>query len=188
VLIFFGCRYWLKTTNNCYVSRKHLMYPPTLKFLDNCGPIPHLEISTHNHENGTSDVDKREALPMLGDSGTEYLINVTVGEEYAYCRTCPQESCKAKKRYEFNQQVYLQCLERDPESDDTSPWWSQTTDFCYVKNTDFWESPEGDCGSIRSATPESMLTDGTVFRFPLCENFETPPDDEHGEEEDKISR
>jgi hypothetical protein len=24
-------------------------------------------------------------------------------------------------------------------------WWSETTDFCYVRNVDFWESPEGDC-------------------------------------------
>jgi hypothetical protein len=140
------------------------------RFLAHCGPIPHLELIWHFNENGTTDYNKREALPTPEDTGTQYLINVTVGEEYAYCRTCPNESCRPKKRYEFDQEVWLQCLALDTDSNNTSIWWSQTTDFCYVKNTDFWESPEGD-----------------YFGFPTCDKFESPPDDDREDEEDWLS-
>jgi hypothetical protein len=133
-------RYWMKTTNNCYVAEKGLYEKPDITYLDNCGPIPSLEIADHFNENGTSDVDKRDALPTPGDIGPNYLINVTVGEDYAFCRNCPQESCKTQKRYPFNADVWLQCL-----VENNGTWWSETIDFCYVKNSDFWESPEGDC-------------------------------------------
>jgi hypothetical protein len=135
----------MKTTNNCYVSRKHLSTKPDLTYLDNCGPVPLLEPEKHNNENGTSDVNKRNAKPS--SFGAMYLINVTVGEEYAYCRSCPKTTCKSQKRYEFNQDVWLQCV-TNQEFNGTSQWWSQTTDFCYVQNSDFWESPEGDCGYL----------------------------------------
>lgn len=136
--------YWLKTTNNCYVARKNLYSKPNITYLDDCGPIPLLEPEKHNNPNGTSDVNKRDAapLPKPESLGTMYLVNVTVGEEYAYCRSCPQETCKSEKRYEFNQEVWLQCVSNNNPN---STWYSQTTDFCYVKNSDFWESPEGDC-------------------------------------------
>lgn len=137
-------RYWLKTTNNCYVAQKNLYSKPDITYLDNCGPIPLLEKEKHDNENGTSDVNKRDAapapIPEPATLGTMYLINVTVGEEYAYCRTCPKESCKAKLRYKFNQEVWLQCI-----TDQNGTFWSETTDFCYVKSSDFWQSPEGDC-------------------------------------------
>ncbi|KAH7082966.1 hypothetical protein BKA63DRAFT_387494, partial [Paraphoma chrysanthemicola] len=134
--------YWLKTTNNCYVARKNLYSKPDIAYLDDCGPIPLLEIEKHNNANGTSDVNKR-AAPAITDRGTMYLVNVTVGEEYAPCRSCPRMSCATEKTYEFNQDVWLQCI-TNANKTGASEWWSQTTDFCYVRNTDFWESPEGD--------------------------------------------
>lgn len=158
-------RYWFKTTNNCYVSQQGLYEKPDRDSLDYCGPIPLLEIANHNNENGTSEVNKREPEPEASElierdpapapveeaprksflssllaRAEKYLIQVTVGEEYAYCRECPKDSCKSQKRYEYNQSVVLQCLVR-PEND---TYWSQTTDFCYMKSSDFWESPEGD--------------------------------------------
>lgn len=132
---------------------------PNLARLDNCGPIPLLEFVDHNNENGTSELNKREASPEptpvplsepAGDFSVKYLVNVTVGEEYAYCRSCVNATCAVETTYEFDQEVWLQCLARDSED----KYWSLTTDFCYVKNTDFWQSPEGD-----------------NYRFPLCDAF-----------------
>ncbi|KAJ4371407.1 hypothetical protein N0V83_004624 [Neocucurbitaria cava] len=150
--------YWMKTTNNCYVAQKNLYSKPDITYLDPCGPVPFLEIENHANENGTSDVNKRAPIPEPASFGAQYLINVTVGEEYAYCRSCPQESCDSQKRYRYNQEVWLQCLTQN-----NGTWWSETTDFCFVKNSDFWQSPEGD-----------------YYRNPLCENFEggTPDPDQ----------
>jgi hypothetical protein len=120
----------MKTTNNCYVAQKNLYSKPDITYLDSCGPIPHLELVDHNNENGTSEIDKREASDApepalaLASRGLMYLVNVTVGEEYAYCRSCPKESCKVEKTYEFDQEVWLQCLVRN---DNDTTWWSETT-------------------------------------------------------------
>lgn len=133
-------RYWMKTTNNCYVAQKNLYSKPDITHLDNCGPIPPLEYEKHNNENGTSEVNKREAAPASKPMNAMYLVNVTVGEEYAYCRSCPAEKCKSEKRYEFNQEVWLQCLTRK----DPNEAWGETTDFCYMKTSDLWESPQTD--------------------------------------------
>ncbi|KAF1977292.1 hypothetical protein BU23DRAFT_452765 [Bimuria novae-zelandiae CBS 107.79] len=147
--------YWMKTTNNCYVAQKNLYDKPDITYLDPCGPIPFLEIEKHFNENGTSEVDKRSPVRPA------YLINVTVGEEYALCHSCPEEKCEVERRYVFNQEVWLQCL-----VDSNGTWWSETTDFCYVRNADFWQSPEGD-----------------YYRNPLCEYFEEPGSgDEDGDD------
>ena len=99
---------WVKTTNNCYVAQKNLYSKPDITYLDPCGPIPHLEIAIHNNENGTSEVNKRDAdpepVPELADRSAHYLVNVTVGEEYAHCRSCPLLSCESEKVYEFDQE------------------------------------------------------------------------------------
>lgn len=144
---------WLKTTDNCYVAQIGLHDKPDLTYLDSCGPIPtNLEIDTHNPSNTTDQIAKRDTLKQPDVMGPNYLINVTVGEDWAYCRSCAKESCKVEKKYRFNTEVWLQCLVNN-----NGTWWSETTDFCYVKNSDFWESPEGD-----------------NYRFPLCEYFEDP--------------
>jgi hypothetical protein len=90
----------------------------------------------------------------------KYLVNVTIGEEYAPCRTCTKDSCETKKVYQFDQQIYIQCIS---EVNQTT-WWAETVvsvsklrlaricanqlftqDFCYVKETYFWQSIWGDC-------------------------------------------
>ncbi|KAF2737009.1 hypothetical protein EJ04DRAFT_431687 [Polyplosphaeria fusca] len=149
--------YHFKTTNNCYVAEKGLYEKPDLTNLDNCGPIPFLEELWHWNENGTSDIDKRSPLPVPAEQGVQYLINVTVGEDYAPCRKCPQDNCKTEKKYVFDQEVWLQCL-----VENNGTWWSETTDFCYVKNSDFWQCPECD-----------------YYKNPLCEWFANPDDTEN---------
>ncbi|KAF2025877.1 hypothetical protein EK21DRAFT_116325 [Setomelanomma holmii] len=157
--------YWLKTTNGCYVARKNLYAKPDIIYLDDCGPIPLLEIEKHHNKNGTSDVNKRATAPKHNlvsaneARGTMYLVNVTVGEEYAPCRSCALDSCRVEKTYEFNQEVWLQCV-TNANRTGGSDWWSETTDFCYIKNTDSWESPEGN-----------------FYRMPTCERFEGSPTD-----------
>lgn len=140
-------RLWYKTTNNCYVNGNTLWDTPDRTYLDDCGPVPLIELEKHWNENGTSEIDKREAnpepapAPLPETSGVKYLINVTIGEEYAYCHSCAKETCAIEKVYEFNQEIWLQCV----DATQNGTWWSQTTDFCYVKNEDLWQDPGGDC-------------------------------------------
>jgi hypothetical protein len=117
----------MKTTNNCYVAQKNLYSKPDITYLDNCGPIPYpLEYVNHHNENGTTEVNKRDAapqpVPKPDQMGASYLINVTIGEEYSYCHSCANATCEVEKTYEFNQEVYLQCLVSTNET-----WWSLTT-------------------------------------------------------------
>lgn len=185
-------RYWMKTTNNCYVAEKSLYSKPDITYLDPCGPIPLMDpvdhqgngtvldevataspINRHSHHR-RAPTPRPESLPST--FGTSYLINVTVGEDHAYCRSCPDEKCRVEKSYRFNQEVWLQCL-----AENNGTWWSETTDFCYVKNSDFWESPEGDCESNLS---DSWACEGSVhililiavYKNPLCSSFGTLPD------------
>jgi hypothetical protein len=160
-------RYWLKTTNNCYVARKNLYSKPDLAKLDDCGPVPFLEIANHNNENGTSDVNKRSPSPApvpvpiperAADFNAMYLVNVTVGEEYAYCRSCANTTCKTEVTYEFDNEVWVQCIQNTnnrPGDVGPSEYWVLTTDFCYVKNSDFWQDPAHD-----------------NYRMPSCDKFE----------------
>ncbi|KAH7396760.1 hypothetical protein DE146DRAFT_49831 [Phaeosphaeria sp. MPI-PUGE-AT-0046c] len=146
--------YWLKTTENCYVARKNLWSAPDLTYLDPCGPIPFLEPDDDTVKDPTNSEKRNpepEPIPDLVERSAKYLVNVTIGEEYSYCRTCAAESCEAERRYEFNQEVYLQCL----VILNTTVYWSMTTDFCYINNADLWQSPQGD-----------------FYRFPECSKFD----------------
>ncbi|KAF1940273.1 hypothetical protein EJ02DRAFT_319176, partial [Clathrospora elynae] len=117
--------YWMKTTNNCYVAQKNLYSKPDITYLDPCGPIPLLESEKHYNENGTSDANKRDPTPVPapGSLAAMYLVNVTIGEEYAPCRSCPQETCNTEKTYEFNQEVWVQCV---TAQNPNGTWWSET--------------------------------------------------------------
>lgn len=119
-------RYWLKTTDNCFVARKNLWSAPDLTYLDPCGPSPFLE-PDDDPAKDTTTVNKRdsesEPSPELVERSAKYLVNVTIGEEYSYCRTCAADSCDVERRYEFNQEVYLQCL----VVLNTTVYWSMTT-------------------------------------------------------------
>ncbi|KAH5167712.1 hypothetical protein HBI25_075840 [Parastagonospora nodorum] len=154
--------YWMKTTNNCYVAQANLYSKPDTTSLDPCGPVPLLETANHNNENGTSDVNKREISPGLAERAARYLVSLTIGEEYSSCRSCADTPCSVEKVYEFNQTVVMQCL---VETNGTV-WWSLTTDFCYIKATDVWETPEGD-----------------FYRMPLCSYFDGDGDGGGGGDE-----
>jgi hypothetical protein len=116
----------MKTTNNCYVAQKNLYSKPDITYLDSCGPVPSLEFANHNNQNGTSDVNKRTENSKRNDMAVMYLVNVTIGEEYAPCRTCTKESCQPKKVYEFDQEVYIQCI-TEVSNATSSTWWAETT-------------------------------------------------------------
>jgi hypothetical protein len=124
---------WLKTTNNCYVAQKQLYSKPDITYLDPCGPIPHLETATHNNENGTSEVNKRSNNNHQLESRN--LISLKVGEEYAYCRSCPAENCELEKTWEFDQEVWAQCLIWG--SVNTTQVWTLTTVGFLAKLTSF---------------------------------------------------
>jgi hypothetical protein len=116
----------VKTIDNCFVPRKNLWSAPDLTHLDPCGPVPFLEADDGTAKDMTS-VNKRAFEPSPSSEFVErsakYLVNVTIGEEYSYCRSCAAESCDVEKRYEFDQEVYLQCL----VVLNTTVYWSQTT-------------------------------------------------------------
>ena len=90
-----------------------------------------------------------EALPVplpapLAEASSElhkrYLINITVGEDYAYCHEKPVGTSKVLTKYEFATGVWMQCYQ---STDSTHPYetaWYKTTDFCYVREVDFFES------------------------------------------------
>lgn len=138
--------YWMKTTNNCYVAQKNLYSKPDITYLENCGPVPLMDIAYHNNENGTSEVNKRDTTDRdIGDRDTDprpilelasrglmYLVNVTVGEEYAPCRSCPSLNCEPEKTYEFDQEIWLQCITLAVNATDEprfneSSYWAQST-------------------------------------------------------------
>ncbi|KAF2706158.1 hypothetical protein K504DRAFT_438186 [Pleomassaria siparia CBS 279.74] len=174
--------HWLKTTQNCYIALKPLVSSPDLTSLQNCGPIPFLETLFHSNDTTTTqdpdpdhDNVAAPALPLQINTLTPllprskptatYLINVTIGTDHAACRSCARETCEVERVYELDTEVWLQCLVAEETGGGgnvtgTTTWWSETSDFCYVRDDDFWESPEGD-----------------YYRMPLCEDFESPGDD-----------
>lgn len=176
-------RYYYKTTNNCYVASAGLYSPPAPASLDYCGPVPFLEQADHNNENGTSEVNKkRDADPA--EQAARYLVDVKVGEEYAYCRESPDDGAKVQQRYEFNQTVWMQCVTQR-----NATWWAQSVDFCYCKGVDFWEDPVDSespffsyfcCkdGEFMVVRVKADCINCVDYRMPLCEYFETPGGDD----------
>lgn len=134
----------MKTTENCYVSRTGLYSKPDLSYLDNCGPVPLLDLEDRDGIDSPPFV-KRSPSPSPSNLAPSYLINVTVGEEYAYCRSCAKESCSVEKTFEFNDEVWVQCLETTEEPIEGGgvevTRWTLTTDFCYITADSFWQDP-----------------------------------------------
>ncbi|TVY41086.1 hypothetical protein LSUB1_G001098 [Lachnellula subtilissima] len=155
---------WIRTTTLCYAAQKGLEHKIDKNSLDNCGPLPSLDV---NRTTPSSKPRRAEPLPGRAQPSKSkrkpkpnpalplqprYLINVTVGEDYASCHEQPRTSAPVLKKYPWMTQVFLQCLTSpnpdpvNPDTDDT--WWELTTDFCYVRSVDFWESPEGDFPAV----------------------------------------
>jgi hypothetical protein len=173
---------WLKTTENCYVAEIGLHEKADKTTLDNCGAIGFIQLNytgdyvksanaaksylAHRlatqmkRRTSSNDVVEREPeaapLPSLEDENhlqKRYLVNFTVGEDYAVCHTCLNSTCDTVKRYPYNREVILQCYEDligypsiNLTSTDTSLWFL-TTDFCWVRAQDFWQ----DVGDRESA-------------------------------------
>ncbi|KAL2063261.1 hypothetical protein VTL71DRAFT_5066 [Oculimacula yallundae] len=103
-----------------------------------------------------------EALPVpipapLAEASAQlhkrYLINITVGEDYADCHQKTVGTSKVVKKYEFGSEVRMQCYVSTDSTVANESYWYKTTDFCYVREVDFFES----------------LFD--QYRFPACSLF-----------------
>jgi hypothetical protein len=144
-------RVWLKTTSNCYIAEVHLEDAANRDVLDNCGPIGFIQVNyTGPYEARSLDSADPEPTPIpdaILERGTQMLINLTVGEDFAICYSCTNvTTCDVVKKYKFQSPVYMQCgiavdTKTGPaESDFSRAYWYETTDWCFVKESDFFES------------------------------------------------
>ncbi|KAH8601108.1 hypothetical protein B0O99DRAFT_681143 [Bisporella sp. PMI_857] len=152
---------WVKTTQNCYVAQIHLTEKVDKTELEACGPIPNLSLNSTSSADTVSPDDRSAAQSSTIAPHSQpqfdkrYLVNVTVGEDYALCHREARVNSTVVRRYPWEREVWLQCLEIiDNPENVTDRYWSLTTDFCYVRSVDFWQSPEGD-----------------NYRFPQCYRF-----------------
>lgn len=114
--------------------------------------LAHRLAATMKSRTPSNEVVEREQeaapLPSLEEENhlrKRYLVNFTVGEDYAVCHTCLNTTCETAKRYPFDKEVILQCYEDligypsiNLTAADTSLWF-KTTDFCWVRAQDFWQ-------------------------------------------------
>lgn len=139
----------MKTTDNCYVAQIGLTKKPNKNDLDPCGPIPFLEVNYMYEALRTarSPLKPPSLIPsaIKAKVAKRYLQNATVGEDFAPCYETPTNSSRVLKKYVWEQQVLSQCYEGADESTVDGPqYWLFTTDFCYLRSKDLFESPS-DC-------------------------------------------
>ncbi|KAM3075549.1 hypothetical protein ACMFMG_007691 [Clarireedia jacksonii] len=136
---------WLKTVDDCYVAQIALEDPADKSVLDYCGPVGFLQVNYTEPER----LKDRSAAPVplhtvKKELEKRYLLNITVGEDYAACHSCANETCEVERRYPFNHGVRVQCyLDAglpNPNATFEYAYWYLTTEFCYVREVDFWES------------------------------------------------
>lgn len=113
---------WLKTTSNCYVAQIGLVDPAILDELDNCGPIPFMELNYLDPDNA-----KRPSVGHRSELQAEplqkrYLVNVTVGDDNVACRESPYLNSTALRRYSFDEEIRLQCLVVDLAGTNETFW------------------------------------------------------------------
>lgn len=123
-----------------------LTHPIDKDELPNCGPVAHRQI------NGTGGFEGRRRslppapVPAPAKLSPRYLINVTVGEDWAKCRELPAYNSTVVRAYPWDEHVIIQCTAAyDDATSGEYESWGLTTDFCYVNGRDFWESITGDC-------------------------------------------
>ena len=147
---------WVKTSDNCYVSETGLLYPADRFILANCGPIGFLQTNYtgDNDIASTARIGKagksskaiaRSTVPLpepLQETETNgnFLINLTVGSDFADCRSCANITCGIQERFYFNQTVLAQCYQQTTSTNPNETYWYETTDFCFMKTVDFWQS------------------------------------------------
>lgn len=102
---------------------------------------------SHVSQRAASPEPEPEPAPLpapLAEASAElhkrYLINITVGEDYAFCHQKPVGTSKVVKKYEFGTGVWMQCYESTDSTIANESYWYKTTDFCYVREVDFFES------------------------------------------------
>ncbi|KAB8304239.1 hypothetical protein EYC80_003656 [Monilinia laxa] len=171
---------WLRTSDDCYVTQYDLAnyvgeYETDLSFCGQDSTIEHITTAPtttkYNTEcNICDDNSSCETIKYL-KYGTDITVTCWTdlgslvindrekqlysGEDYARCYETPSSSSRLVKRYEWDHGVWVQCYENNftnPNPNET--YWYFTTDFCYVREVDFWES----------------LFD--QYRFPNCDLFE----------------
>ncbi|KAF8850688.1 hypothetical protein BDZ45DRAFT_602478, partial [Acephala macrosclerotiorum] len=105
-------RTWLKTSDNCYVAEVGLHQPADRDILDNCGPIGFIQASYTGTKRDTSSspepitLPSSEAPPQIGtDLKSHYLVNITVGEDYAFCHSRANSTCDVVGRYLYKHEV-----------------------------------------------------------------------------------
>jgi hypothetical protein len=127
--------------------------------LANCGVIGFVQanytgdydVGSHARIGKASRVIQRSAEPEPIDIpipepieeteiSANYLINLTVGNDFADCRTCANITCDLQQRYHFNHTVLAQCYQETTSANPNETYWYETTDFCFVETVDFWES------------------------------------------------
>ena len=120
--------------------------------LDYCGPVGFIQLNyttpekrapspLNANENSHGSLAKHSPPSSSNDLNKRYLLNITVGEDYAPCYSTPSSASQLVKSYEWDHGVWVQCYVDNFET--TNPnetYWYLTTDFCYVREVDFWES------------------------------------------------
>lgn len=141
-------RTWLKTSDNCYVAEVGLYQPGNKDILDNCGPIGFIQANWTGSKREASPspepitLPSSETPPQIGtDLKSHYLVNITVGEDYAFCHSCANSTCDIVGRYPYGHEVWVQCyVENVASTNPNETYWYETTDFCYVHEGDFEQS------------------------------------------------
>lgn len=141
-------RTWLKTTDNCYVAEVGLHQPADKDVLDNCGPIGFIQANWTGDAKVASrslkpiTLPSPETPPNVGtDLNSHYLVNITVGEDYAFCHSCPNSTCDIVGKYAWKHEVWVQCYVDNLDATNANEtYWYETTDFCYVHEGDFEQS------------------------------------------------
>jgi hypothetical protein len=146
-----------------------LTEPVDKDLLDNCGPldwrIPR-DTDPLTHKKKVTAIPPKDRtprpapapLPKPGKLQERYLINVTVGEDWAKCHELPAANTTVVGAYEFEKSIIVQCITPDAYAGfDVA--WGLTTDWCYVNGRDIFESLDGDCKtSFRNKNESKKLT------------------------------
>ncbi|KAF5871816.1 uncharacterized protein Bfra_008840 [Botrytis fragariae] len=152
---------WLKTTDNCYVAQIGLEEPADKSELDYCGPVGFIQVNyttpekrapspLNSSKNSHGFLAKHSPPSLSNDLHKRYLLNITVGEDYAPCYSTPLQQVNWSRVmngimvFGYNA-MWIVSKTQIP---------MRRIDFCYVREVDFWES----------------LFD--QYRFPNCNLFD----------------
>ncbi|KAF4632555.1 hypothetical protein G7Y89_g5571 [Cudoniella acicularis] len=128
---------WIATTDGCFVHEQTLTELPDKSSMPQCYP------------RGYDPYGKRDVvpapLPVLDTSlsrrneqKANYLINVTISDDWAYCYSEPDSNNSTViTAYPYGESVIVQCLQWGRNV--TYPLWGLTQDFCFVVETGFAE-------------------------------------------------